>query len=565
MKIPYKLISLKEQIATIGDYEKKNKAMLCWFEALASYLRATDPRFRWLEDNLQIKDKETGRLLKWKLNPPQLIAYMAIKDFEEKGLPVRLVIDKARQGGISTLIEGILFHNCCILQGYSAYIVAHTAKGSDHIFRMSKRFYEYLPNKPATNYSNRKELLFAQPLESEMTIDVANKNRRSVDEIGRSKTVHGFHASEVSSWDNPEDVMGAVLNAISHTANTMVVLESTAKGASGYFHDMYWDAKNGTSDFRALFIGWHDDPRNRIAPPDGWEPSDEEKELAKKYFLDNAQLYWRAWTIKNKHNGDLMEFEQENPICDTESFKTSGGSVIPIEILKPLFDKTRPGLPCDIVFDSKESKLTLVHGKRGLLHVWKDPLPGRFYVIGADVAEGLEKGDFSAAYVLRLDDGDMCAAWHGKQDPDLFGETLANIGKHYNYAFIGVENNNHGLTTLVKLRDIYFNIYKEWIEDETMSKWTERLGWNTNIKTKRLLVDDLIMWIRDKQGNIYDEFLLKELTTFCRDEKGSCSAEGTAKDDRVMSYGIAVQMTQKAPFMKEYKRPPKRMSKEISV
>ena len=75
--------------------------------------------------------------------------------------------------------------------------------------------------------------------------------------------------------------------------------------------------------------------------------------------------------------------------------------------------------------------------------MWRPPEQGHTYVIGADVAEGLETGDYSCAQVL--DRRDLCqvSEWHGHTDPDLFGEELAKLGRLYNSAMIGCEVNNH--------------------------------------------------------------------------------------------------------------------------
>ena len=49
--------------------------------------------------------------------------------------------------------------------------------------------------------------------------------------------------------------------------------------------------------------------------------------------------------------------------------------------------------------------------------------------------------------------------WHGHIDPDLFGDELYKLGVFYNYAYLGVENNNHGLTTLKRYKIENIGIY----------------------------------------------------------------------------------------------------------
>ena len=88
----------------------------------------------------------------------------------------------------------------------------------------------------------------------------------------------------------------------------------------------------------------------------------------------------------------------------------------------------------------------------GPLKIWEWPTKDGRYAIGADPAQGYEHGDFSSAHVINARDGHVVAAWHGRIDPDLYGsDVLAPLGRMYSQALIGVESNNHGLTTLKAL------------------------------------------------------------------------------------------------------------------
>ena len=96
---------------------------------------------------------------------------------------------------------------------------------------------------------------------------------------------------------------------------------------------------------------------------------------------------------------------------------------------------------------------------QGYLKIWKLPALGKHYVIGGDVAEGVDGGDYSSAHVLDREDQSIVAAWHGHCEPELFGAELARLGKLYNNASIGVESNNHGLTTLTALKNLNYTAH----------------------------------------------------------------------------------------------------------
>jgi hypothetical protein len=173
-------------------------------------------------------------------------------------------------------------------------------------------------------------------------------------------------------------------------------------------------------------------------------------------------------------------------------------------------------------------------------------------VIGADVAEGLARGDYSSAHVIDAKSGLLVAHWHGHIDPDKFGEdVLYALGHFYNEALIGVESNNHGLTTLTALnRANYSNLYRQRRLNQRHAEQTEQLGWRTTSLTKPLAIDELNANIRDGVIELRCEYTIAELKTFVRDDNGSM--HGSPHDDRVMSLAIANQML-KYCWLPEYR------------
>lgn len=188
------------------------------------------------------------------------------------------------------------------------------------------------------------------------------------------------------------------------------------------------------------------------------------------------------------------------------------------------------------------------------LRVWETPNSEDRYVIGADVAEGLAHGDYSCAQVLNVRSGAQVAMWHGHIEADMFADELSKLGRWYNNALIGVEANNHGLTTVTALRNLrYPSIYRDRTVDKVTSKQTNRLGWFTSRTSKPLMIDELAMALRNDELGIYDKRTIAELKTFVRNDKGQMS--GSPHDDTVMSLAIANQM-RKFTFMPEYRDTP---------
>jgi hypothetical protein len=115
----------------------------------------------------------------------------------------------------------------------------------------------------------------------------------------------------------------------------------------------------------------------------------------------------------------------------------------------------------------------------------------------------------------------------------------------YGTAFLGVERNNHGLTTLTRLRELnYPQLYAQHeLEDRgTPDSETRKFGWLTTAKSKPLIIDSLAAEVRDGEAGIACADTLSEMMTFRVDDAGRFGAQEGCRDDRVMSRAIAGQM-----------------------
>ena len=107
-------------------------------ERLKKYI--TDLRL-YSECFLKIRDKG-GRIVPLRFKPAQVRLYEIIKERQAAGLPVRLIILKARQLGFSTECEAEIFRAASTNFGINALIVAHRDDSTSNLFKMSKLFYE---------------------------------------------------------------------------------------------------------------------------------------------------------------------------------------------------------------------------------------------------------------------------------------------------------------------------------------------------------------------------------------------------------------------------------------
>ncbi len=164
------------------------------------------------------------------------------------------------------------------------------------------------------------------------------------------------------------------------------------------------------------------------------------------------------------------------------------------------------------------------------------------YCIGADVAEGLEKSDFSVFYVFDRVKGEDVCWFAGRVDTDIFALLLHHFAIIYDSAYIAPESNNHGLAVISKLKtldaDMMFQQdFTQWIDKDSV-----RLGWNTNQLTRPVMCADLREAIKQGVDGIHDPQFFQEAMTFILNEKGKPEAAASNYDDRVMAQAIKFQI-----------------------
>lgn len=157
-----------------------------------------NPRL-FIEKFLKIQTKDAG-LVPFRLNAPQRLVYRIIQDLRAKKKPVRLVILKARQMGISTLIEGLLFSQACLRENNNCLITSHDKGSAERIFRMSEIFLDNLPEQiaPMVRHRTKSLIRFENPDDSRrlespgLRSQIQIATAKNVD-VGASFTLHGGH------------------------------------------------------------------------------------------------------------------------------------------------------------------------------------------------------------------------------------------------------------------------------------------------------------------------------------------------------------------------------------
>lgn len=578
-------------VSKIANYDKLTPEE----QLRAAIIIIKDDFYIYAEKNLAIQDKQTSDLIpltKENINWAQKILIDQVMYDLSVGRPVRYIILKARQMGISTIIEAICFWWTATHKRQNSVIIAHESDASGNLYEMFRLYYEncHPMFQPRRKYNSKKELVFdvedtikeeyladgKEPpgLRSQIKTMVAKAGK------GRSSTINFFHGSEVAFWESGADVKASALQAIPMRKNTFAFLESTANGVGGYYYDEWQFAKKGESAFRPLFFAWHEHPEYEL---DVEEPitlyDDEENELmtifsAKQYERHkwDRKILWRR-EKKKEFRAKPEEFYQEYPKDDMEAFLSSGRPRFDTQKLvkmEELAAKTsdhvfgqvlpNPDKEDEEKYIFEEVAKTFQDQDPTPLKLWELPfkgdpselIPPAKYVIGVDVSEGklnsesIQKtNDYSVIDVMRQDNLKTVARWRGHIDPDLLGAVVYRIGTFYNNALVGVEVNNHGLTTIQHLRNhFYRNLYmRETNEENQFQERTAVMGWRTDRKTKPIIINNLATAIRDGDIIDLDIVFIRECMTYVRDDQGHTNAQDGMYDDTVMAKAIALQMS----------------------
>jgi len=276
---------------------------------------------------LRIRAK-SAKIEPFVFNAAQRYVDQKLEEQREATGRVRALVLKGRQQGISTYIGGRFYHRASHNKGVRVYILTHEQSATDNLFGMANRFHEHCPPlvRPSTGAANAKELFFDR-LDSGYEVGTAGTKA-----VGRSKTIQLFHGSEVAFWPHAASHFAAVIQAVPDLPGTEIILESTANGIGGEFHERWQQAEAGIGDYIAIFVPWFWSAEYRRPVPPGLTPDEDEIEYAAAHCLDLEQMVWRRAKIAELK--DPLLFAQEYPATAAEAFQMTGhDSFIPAELV----------------------------------------------------------------------------------------------------------------------------------------------------------------------------------------------------------------------------------------
>ncbi len=315
-----------------------------------------------------------GKLTRFVPNTAQNIVLEVLSEHEGKGLALLFQILKARQAGITTLVELILLWRT-VFHPWSNSLVASSRPEKSK--SMAGKMLLCMKNQPywlvpaATGSVDSGKLSFGA---QESFIHI--RHGAMLSDMGRGDTLSAFHLSEVIEFQNPDEAIDSSLLRASHD-NPMLIgfLESTANGRSGWWYEKWKFCKEfwpqGMSRLCPIFIPWYvirdlypTPSWLRAHPvPEDWKPPDivvaharratdyiqggsnpvATKELGAKWEMPLAQQwYWFVERQSYAQAKKLYQWYSEMPADDEEAFQNANPSIFDAELVYEISENRKP-------------------------------------------------------------------------------------------------------------------------------------------------------------------------------------------------------------------------------
>lgn len=473
------------------------------------------------------------------------------KEDYKKGLITDLtfLVLKGRQQGFTSLITAYQLAFSLLNKNFQGFTLADKSDNTEAIFQNKAKFvYDQLPEmiKPTEKFNNKRQLLF-EKLNSNWSVDTATEN------VGRSRTINFFHGSECAFWKSISKVQAGLGEAF--TIDCIKIYESTANGYNDF--QKMWENGSGIK----CFFEWWETKEYRT----NFESEEIKNEFIKRVYtskewiftrikilitdkhLDLEQVYWYYKKYEGYIDKELIK--QEYPCSSEEAFLASGNCIFDKEIIinriQQLKEPIKQGyFRYDTYYDEFENEVLIdndsiewIENSNGYIKIYEEPLEGYPYVLGGDTAGN--GSDYFTGQVLNNITGNQSAVLKHQFDEDMYAKQMYCLGVFYNTALIGIETNysTYPNKELERLR--YSNLFIREKEDTYTHKTIKSYGFETNKKTRPIIIAGLVEEYRDNIEYINDRDTLKEAVTFIKNESGRPEAQEGYHDDLTMAIAIA--------------------------
>jgi hypothetical protein len=458
----------------------------------------------------------------------------------------KIVFTKTRQAGLSTLNALLMFWKSLLFPSQWIVVISKDAQSSHDFLDKIKINLEHIPQ--FLNIKNTINNVQSLKFSNKSLIQAFARSKTS----GRGTSPTEVVLDELAFYQTNTIVQGIIASinaAISRTGGRVTMISTpngNIEGSEGYY---YWTqvnqleqegGENRKDSSKLFYIDWWMCPDiEGIFPYKGYNK--QLKEFEHKDYFNNKNVYFEArkffdpiaknWKnndwLRNQHktSGEIL-FRQEI----LRDFVVMQSTVFTNDIFEKIQKQLREPVSKDILNDKPTKNF----------NIWKHPESGQKFIIGVDVATGTSL-DSSAIEVIDANTYEQVAEYIGKCTTYDLAFLSEKIGYYFNTAMIFLESNSIGESSFTILdKDLnYPNLYKQKKASSGVTRFT---GWYTSPKSRQMIINKFIETLYDDEEEIkiYSERLLGQIKTLVFGEGGKVEAVGSAHDDAIMAYAIAL-------------------------
>ena len=360
-------------------------------------------------------------------------------------------------------------------------------------------------------------------------------------------------------------------------------MESTAKMSDDFFHEMYMAAKKGQSSYVPIFIPWYHIPHDTIPIKDKvkfikeiYEHKDDDKPYG--IWLDAGRHYWHLWELgatleginwyryKRRDYTTYAQMANEAPTNDIEAFQAAGSHVFDIYQVETLRKYCRPPYKVgNLISDDSRDRgvlrnIRFLEQNNGNLKIWEfpddSPVSHR-YVVSVDIGGANPTSDYHSVRVMdRLmmmpefkGIPGIVAEMHYHCRRDQLAYDAMRLAEWYNHALLVIESNTYEMSDhnrntegdgsqyiLDQVAEIYTNLYaRESPADQIIEGAPKRWGFQTNARTKPMIIDNLAWCIAERMWDEPSSLCLDELSMYVIENNKYTAPKGKHDDFDVNS------------------------------
>lgn len=516
------------------------------------------------------------------------------------GRPVRVIVLKARQIGITTALQVLEYWLCWLRQGFVVMVMAHVEKSTKNIAGMSQGFARTLPPFARRHGGTDIDGGLQWAHGSKMVVMTQGGN-----DGARSFSPNCLHISELGRWDRQraattaESAVVAALKSLGSGPWTIAVIESTADGAAGSMYDRWGAAESGESGWKPFFFSWvhsslyvcpnepgdaeidarvvqlladgkRDDAKAALWAAPVWAtrggsavPSSLQAEWCERGVslgLRVAQIRFAIGEIYGMFNGDAVMFDQEMPVSPAVAFAASGRRVWTDEevsahpVRPPIWTSGPLGpLPAN---GTPEERLRAASSPGDCIRVWEWPEPTwtHRYAAGSDVAGGAGGGDSTTCIIAdRVTSRQVAELITNKLPPDIAADQVARLCEAFGTATVCWEANNHGnvlgneLANRIRYRALWKRHPGAPSQSSDPAAWIRDYGYLTNENSRAAMTTRITTALRTRSLVVVSDRVTAEMRTWVHDEHGRPDHVAGKHDDTLIGAALSLYAGDQMP------------------